>query len=176
LAEGVHAEQVDGAVLPVVVVAAVATDEQQGGSAAEPGAAAQPLGPVAAVAHVPSEAAGCAAVARVYSDAPAAGYVRAGSPAAHLEEDALRFERLMASQEAAVYSVALVPPVDCAVMDKEHSEVLGLAGRFPVAAERSAVLGPAAHSPGDAKHSAAFAPADYSQENAEHFAGPVPAG
>lgn len=64
----------DGAVLPVVVVAPVVTDAQQRGSAAEPGAAAQPVALVAA--HVPAEAAGYAAV--VYPDAPPACYARAG--------------------------------------------------------------------------------------------------
>jgi hypothetical protein len=105
----------------------------------------------------------------VYSDAPATRYARAGSAAAHLQEDALRFQRLVASQKAAVYFAALVPLAEDAVVDEEHSEVLGLAGCFPLAAERSAVPGPAADS-------AAFAPADYSEENAEHFAGLVPAG
>ena len=159
----------DGAALPVAVVAAVVRNEQQRGSAAEPGVAALPLAPVPEVAHVPAEAAGYAALAQVYSDAPATRYARAGSAAAHLQEDALRFQRLVASQKAAVYSAALVPLAEDAVVDEEHSEVLGLAGCFPLAAERSAVPGPAAHS-------AAFAPADYSEENAEHFAGLVPAG
>jgi hypothetical protein len=94
---------------------------------------------------------------------------------AHLQEDALRFVQLVASQEAAVCSAAFVPLVHCAVIDEEHSEVLGLAecfpadaqrsaglalaGCFPTAAERSAVPVPVAHSAADADHSAAFPPA-----------------
>ena len=111
----------------------------------------------------------------MYSNAPAACYARAGSAAAHLQKDALRFEQLVASQETAVYSAAPVPLLHCAEVDEEHSEVLGLAvcfpanaqrsaglalaGCFPVAAERSAVPVPAAHSAVDADHSAAIAPA-----------------
>ena len=160
----------DGTVLPVAVVAAVVTDALRRGSVA------QPLAPVPEVAHSPAEAAGYAAVAQLHWDAPPACYARAGSAAPHLREDALRFEQLVASQEAAVYSAALVPLADCVVVDEEHSEVPGLAGCFPVAAERSAAPGPAAHSAADAEHSVAFGPADYSPENAEHFAGRVPAG